>query len=244
MRGFTLIELLVVVAIIAVLVAILLPSLASAKANANRAKCGAVLRQWGEVVHLYANEYDNWVQSSTNWAVAIGGNGPYDTEWPPNSKFSRGLHTCPGDPSYGAYLDNGASQATANMGPIQYCFIRFVDANSNRIAAGKMNGTSWRMTDINHPSTALLMCDSATAAGTGANGSPIVSYRGDLDSNTTNNPIQTLDQALTVRHRGLGNVLFVDGHVEQHKTPDFAANIVASAGGPPNGKYWTLFAIP
>lgn len=59
-RAFTLIELLVVVAIIAVLMAILLPSLASARELAKRAKCGASLRGIAMANNTYASEWSGW----------------------------------------------------------------------------------------------------------------------------------------------------------------------------------------
>ncbi len=58
-RGFTLIELLVVIAIIAILAAILFPVFAQARESARKTTCTSNLRQLGQAMTMYIQDYDD-----------------------------------------------------------------------------------------------------------------------------------------------------------------------------------------
>ena len=59
-RGFTLIELLVVVAIVAILAAILFPIFSAAREAGKRASCLSNLKQIGNALAMYRDEFDGW----------------------------------------------------------------------------------------------------------------------------------------------------------------------------------------
>jgi len=71
--GFTLIELLVVISIIALLIAILLPSLGSARRQAQAAVCLSNQKQIGILVTAYALDNDDRFFERRNWMRWIAG---------------------------------------------------------------------------------------------------------------------------------------------------------------------------
>ena len=77
-KAFTLVELLVVIAIIALLMGILMPALSKVRQIANRLVCGTNLSGIGKAMMVYANEYDDefpraggrttvWADKTNNW---------------------------------------------------------------------------------------------------------------------------------------------------------------------------------
>jgi prepilin-type N-terminal cleavage/methylation domain-containing protein/prepilin-type processing-associated H-X9-DG protein len=84
-KGFTLVELLVVIGIIALLISILLPALNNAREQAKQIKCASNLRQMGEAMQMYTNE---WKYYPGCYGLDTAGN--VIAIWPPRLRLYMG----------------------------------------------------------------------------------------------------------------------------------------------------------
>lgn len=251
-HGFTLIELLVVIAIIAILAGMLLPSLARAKAKAERTYCQSNLRQISIFLQLYTDDNRDIFPAHRNQLVNDA--GTYMNDWWGMTiiGYAQGksnLFHCPtlkGRMPVPFSTSTPPATWTWNF-DVMYVgygyngwFLGHHPYTDDSLSVGGILFTTteqFKRSSIKRPSDNLVIGDKNPTAMGNSWSSSLWWPWGNMDSNPSSNH-EGIDP---VRHLGTGNVVFNDGHAESRKN-QLINPIAMPAGGSlaalVNSRYW------
>jgi prepilin-type N-terminal cleavage/methylation domain-containing protein/prepilin-type processing-associated H-X9-DG protein len=230
-RGFTLIELLVVIAIIAILAAMLLPALARAKATSQRVSCLNKLRQWGIAETMYTHDNGDFIpRESAHTSASL--NTWTEAKAPASSDvWYNALPSLVGLKPASAYFSDRASFYDTSS--LFHCpsakFLANAAAGVDVYYSIAMNSKLIQGTDLTIKATTVKLPSQT-----------VFFLENLLDDDAKVDPKQaTTDlgqpsssaNRFAARHRGIGNICFVDGHAQGLK----GAEVVQTGSVPGEG---------
>lgn len=197
MKGYSLIEILVVIAIIAIGATLVVPGLDRAKAGAQRSACVANLRQIGQASLLYHADR----QTILPWYTHA--DGYWWQALSPYVGTDTKVFRCPVDKNF-----SEASEVDTER-TVSYGWNYKLTGHGD---SGENPNDFLRVQNYPRPSAVLIATDGPGGAAAGQQDS-----WGFVDESAGH----TADPR---RHLGLGNALFLDGHVETIRTTEFPNN--------------------
>jgi prepilin-type N-terminal cleavage/methylation domain-containing protein/prepilin-type processing-associated H-X9-DG protein len=186
-KGFTLIELLVVITIVAILAAILFPVFAKAREKAKQTKCINNLKQCAMAISMYAQDYDGLVLyqgTDGGWVTYLYRTGHIK---------SKDICVCPSHPPYYYKPDNLYNFYGINH--MHYTLSKYGYNFNNQLCID--------LYKIDKPAQMILLADSIQQ----------VAGRGNKQIYTFGFVQEWLEGRIHLRHNGLANLAFADGHV-------------------------------